>query len=351
MQGRSSTALDCRELVGAIHIHSRFSDGTKCIKDIARIANEVGLDFLMVSDHMTLESLHQGLEGFYGKTAVLIGYEINDPDDKNHYLAFGLDEVLPSEIKAEEYVRLVKQKGGLGIIAHPDEVRSRLVKYPCYPWTDWHVDGYDGIEIWNHMSEWMESLSHWNILKMAVTPRRALKSPTGRILKMWDEINQRRKVVGVGSIDVHAYPYRLGPLRITIFPYKVQLKAIRTHLLLSEPVPEDFGSLKEAIFHSLRECNVFISNYRWGDARGFEFFSINDSGKAICGDKMPWTDDTTLVVKLPNRAKINIVHNNQPIFSGEGEEFEIKALRSGLYRVEAFINKKGWIYSNHIRLT
>ena len=89
------------ELVGAIHIHSNFSDGTKSIPEIADIAGEVGLDFIMISDHMTLEALQQGLEGFYGDTAVLIGYEINDPDDKNHYLAFGLNEILPPGIKAE----------------------------------------------------------------------------------------------------------------------------------------------------------------------------------------------------------------------------------------------------------
>ena len=350
MQGESSTARDYREIVGAIHIHSKYSDGTKSIEDIARIAGEVGLDFLMVSDHMTLEPLHRGLEGFYGKTAVLIGYEVNDPDDKNHYLVFDVNEVLPSGIKANEYVKLIKEKGGLGIIAHPDEIRTRLVKYPSYPWTDWHVDGYDGIEIWNHMSEWMESLSRWNMLKMAVSPRRVLKSPTGRILQIWDEVNQRRKVVGVGSIDVHAYPYRLGPLRITIFPYKVQFKAIRTHLLLTEPASGDFNALKKAIYRSLRGCHAFISNYRWGDARGFEFYLTNSSGKAVCGDEMPWTDDTTLVAKFPKWAEVKIIRNGRLMFSGKGKEFEIKALKPGLYRMEAFINKKGWIYSNHIRL-
>ncbi len=338
------------EIVGAIHIHSNFSDGTKSIEDIASIANEVDLDFIMVSDHRTMKPFQLGLEGFYNNTAVLIGYEINDSEDKNHYLAFGLEEVLPFDLEPEEYVGRVRQKNGLGIIAHPDEVRTELAKYPGYPWTAWHVDGYDGIEIWNHMSQWMESLSRWNMLKQAFMPRRALKCPTDRILKIWDEVNLERKVVGVGSIDVHAYPYRLGPFRVTIFPYKVQLKAIRTHILLPQPVPSDFESFKQAVYDSLRDCRAYISNYRWGDARGFEFYAENNSGRAYSGDELCWDDKSTFYIKLPKNAGMKLIRNGDIIFSGRGTEFEIKATEHGLYRVEVFINEKGWIFSNHIRL-
>jgi hypothetical protein len=339
-----------RELVGAIHIHSNFSDGTLPIPEIANIANEVGLDFIMSSDHMTLEPLHQGLEGFYGRTAVLIGYEINDPDDKNHYLAFGLDEVIKPGLPAKEYVREVHEKNGLGIIAHPDQVRNALATYPSYHWTEWGVDCYDGIEIWNHMSQWMESLSHWNAIKQLFMPRRALRGPTDRILRRWDEINVRKKVVGVGSIDVHAYPYRIGPLRITIFPYKVQFQAIRTHILVPEPVPDDFGAFKKLVYDSLRSCRVFISNYRWGDARGFEFTAENSDGVANMGDELNWDKNTVLNVSLPKVAEIRLICNNQAMFEGIGDKFNIKIKKTGLFRVEVFVNGKGWIYSNHIRI-
>ena len=338
------------ELVGAIHIHSNFSDGTKSIQDIAHIASDVNLDFIMVSDHMTLKPLHLGLEGYYGRTAVLIGYEINDPEDKNHYLAFGLDKVLPSDLTADKYVPMVKQNNGLGIIAHPDEVRTELAKYPGYPWTAWHVDGYDGIEIWNHMSQWMESLSRWNMIKQAFMPRRALKAPTDMILKIWDEVNLKSKVVGVGSIDVHAYPYRFGPIRVTVFPYKVQFQAIRTHVLLPEPAPSDFNILKKEVYNALKNCRAFISNYRWGDARGFEFFAENSSGKATCGEELKWNNKSAIKVKLPKTAKMKLIRNGNVILNSKGDYLEVKAEEPGLYRVEVFLGNKGWIFSNHVRL-
>jgi hypothetical protein len=340
-----------REVVGAIHIHSDFSDGTKSIEAIAHIADEVGLDFIMVSDHMTLEPLHRGLEGFYGDTAVLIGYEINDGDDKNHYLAFGLDQVLPENLNAEEYVEEVKKRGGIGIIAHPDEVRSEMAKYPSYPWNAWQVDGYDGIEIWNHMSQWMESLSQWNMIKQAFMPRRSLKSPTDMILKIWDKVNLRRRVVGVGSIDVHAYPYRFGPARVTIFPYKVQFQAIRTHLLLPETVAKDFPEFKKAIYDALLDCRAFISNYRWGDAGGFKFWAETSAGTAICGKDIKWDEETVLKIKLPAIADIKAICSGETIFAGRGAIFDIRAPKPGIYRIEAYLRSKGWIFSNHIKLT
>lgn len=41
------------EYTGAIHMHSTFSDGTGEVPDIARFADEVGLDFILLTDHNT----------------------------------------------------------------------------------------------------------------------------------------------------------------------------------------------------------------------------------------------------------------------------------------------------------
>ena len=79
------------EVVGAIHLHSDFSDGSLPIPEIARIAEAKNLDYLMFSDHNTLEPKRQGLERWHGRVLVIIGCEINDPDDRNHYLAFRIN--------------------------------------------------------------------------------------------------------------------------------------------------------------------------------------------------------------------------------------------------------------------
>ncbi len=338
------------EIVGVIHIHSSYSDGTKKIEEIAKIGEHAGLDFLMFSDHNTLQPLQDGHQKFYGKTAVLIGYEIQDVNDENHYLAFGLDKTLDKGIDPSEYVSKVLEAGGLGIIAHPDEVRDALPKYPCFPWTRWDIDGYDGLEIWNHMSAWMESLKRINMLKMAIMPRRSLRGPTDRVLKKWDEIVKSRPVAGIGSTDVHAHIYRKGLIRLTIFPYKVQFRAIRTHLLLDQPLKKNIISAKEQIFNAIRKCRIFVSNFRWGDARGFQFFARRKNRIYRIGENVDFSKELTLIMHSPKTADIRLIKDGRPVLTQEGSRFEIAVESPGIYRVELYMNKKGWIYSNHIRI-
>lgn len=341
---------DYHEIVGVIHIHSSYSDGTKKIEEIAKIGEHAGLDFLMFSDHNTLQPLHDGHQKFYGKTAVLIGYEIEDVNNENHYLAFGLDKTIERGIDPAEYVSKVREAGGLGIIAHPDEIRDALPKYPCFPWTRWDVDGYDGLEIWNHMSAWMESLKRINMLKMAIMPRRSLRGPTNRILKKWDEISQSRPVAGIGSTDVHAHVYRKGLIRLTIFPYKVQFRSIRTHLLLDQPLNGEIASAKEQIFDAIRQCRIFVSNFRWGDARGFQFFARRKNRIYSIGETVDFSNELKLAMHSPKTAEIRLIKDGRPMLIQEGSWFEIAVESPGIYRVELYINKKGWIYSNHIRI-
>jgi hypothetical protein len=338
------------EIVGVIHIHSSYSDGSKKIEEIARIGEHAGLDFLMFSDHGTLKPLRDGHQKFHGKTAVIIGYEIEDKNDENHYLVFGLDKILDKGLEPAEYVRQAKENGGLGIIAHPDEIRDALPQYPCYPWNRWDVEGFDGLEIWNHMSAWMESLKRINMLKMAIMPRRSLRGPTSRVLEKWDGIAKARPVAGIGSADVHAHVYRKGLIRLTIFPYKVQFRSIRTHLLLEEPFSEDIATARDQIFDAIRKCRVFVSNFRWGDATGFQFFAREKDRDFQIGDTVTCSPELRLVMRSPQIADIRLIKDGSPILIQTGSSFEIAVQAPGIYRVELYRNRKGWIFSNHIRI-
>jgi predicted metal-dependent phosphoesterase TrpH len=102
-----------------IHCHSSYSDGGKSIPEIARIADESGLRFLMMTDHNHLRPLKDGHNKWYGNVCLDIGYEINDENDQNHYLAFGLTEEVNRFQRPAQYVRDVAANGGFGFIAHP----------------------------------------------------------------------------------------------------------------------------------------------------------------------------------------------------------------------------------------
>ena len=165
------------ELTGAIHMHSVFSDGSGEVEDIARYAAEVGLDYILLTDHNTLRALKEGYERWYGSTLLLVGCEINDKLNENHYLAFGINEAFSTRLAAKEYVKKVKDAGGIGFLAHPHEKRKHMVEHPPYPWTDWDITDFTGIEIWNHMSEWMENLTEQNKYQSFIHPLKSVFAP------------------------------------------------------------------------------------------------------------------------------------------------------------------------------
>jgi hypothetical protein len=280
----------------------------------------------------------------------VVGYEHNDRHDIHHYLLFDSPHVYPREMEAREYVATGAKDGAVGILAHPDEIRNRLKEYPAYPWKDWSVDGFTGLEIWNQMSEWMERLTRFNKLLMAFSPRKSMIGPTERVLKKWDELSLRRKVVGVAGVDAHAFVQKIGPLKVQIFPYKVHFKCLRTHVILPEPLSRDFTTAKQQLYDALRDCRVFISNIRWGKADDFEFFGENSTEKAPSGGYLSTVEGSHLYVRLPERATVKLVQNGQKILQTVTDVVEYKVVQPGIYRVEAWKGKRGWIFSNHIRV-
>lgn len=338
-------------LTGVVHVHTTDSDGTKTHEDIAAIGGELGLDVLLFSDHMTLKSLRAGREGYYGDLLVLIGYEHNDREDCNHYLIFDGHTVYPDSMTAAEYVAAARVDGALGIMAHPDEIRGRDARFRSYPWTDWDVKGFDGLEIWNQMSEWMENLKAYNQIRMILSPRKFLISPTDRILRTWDDLNRNRKVAGVAGVDAHGFLYRAGVLRLTIFPYKVQFKSLRTHLILPEPLSRDLAAAKRQIYQAIRDCRIFISNYRWGDAAEFRFEIESGGSKATMGGEVKLDGSAQAVVSLPITGRIRLIGDGRLIAEETGKERAFPISSTGIYRVEVYRGRKGWIFSNHIRVT
>lgn len=350
-------------------MHSKFSDGTGTVKEIATCASDSNLDFAILTDHNTLKAKEKGFEKWYGNTMLIVGYEMNDIHNKNHYLVFGMDEVvgtyeklsdgdLGNRLSAVEYVKEIKDKGGIGFLAHPHEVRKHLPGHPAYPWTAWESEDFTGIEIWNHMSEWAEGLNESNKLQRFLHPLKSIIAPAEITLKKWDELNSKRKVVAIGGIDAHAHKHNFMGFVFEIFAYKILFKSIRTHVLVEREIKKNnskaFEFDKKQIIDALGSGRCFIVNNYYGSGTGFRFFAEYEGNHYTMGDEIKFDKNKNkkiiLRTFLPSEAKIKLVKKGKCLDESKGLDNIWDCDEKGSYRVEAWKHDKAWIFSNHIRV-
>ena len=337
------------ELCGTLHLHTTCSDGGADYPTLIQAAKDVGLDFVVVTDHMTLKGRELGYEGFSNNLLVVVGYEHNDSNNINHYLALGTSKVARVHNAPQDYINAIKEDGGVGFLAHPVEKRNYFKSYPPYPWTAWDAVGFDGIELWNQMSEWLEHLTHWAQFFHLAYPRRFLRNAPEDCLVIWDKCNRLRFVSGIGGVDAHTMLIRMGLFRWTIFPIKVELKGVRTHVFLNEPLPRNDAAASQRIFiNALKDGRCFVSNYRRGDARGTRIFLEYANGvcslPGIQPDNMPLP--AVLKVSLPEPADIRLIANGKEIARNYGLQTHFNIPATGLYRIEVYKKNNAWIYSN-----
>lgn len=340
------------EVEGIIHLHSRYSDGSGEVPDIMKDAQDSLLDFVIFTDHNTLRPKKDGWEGWYGNSLAVFGCELNDKNDQNHLLVVGIDDIIHKNKTAPEYVTEVVEGGGVCFLAHPHEKRATLPQYPPYPWTAWESDNFTGIEIWNHMSDWMEGLTEENKYNRFVHPLRSMTVPPKETIRKWDELNRDRLVVGVGGSDCHAIEQEIMGVTVQVFPYKVGFRAIRTHLLLEKPLSKDNTVAENIalIVSALKKGRCFVVNHYRGAGKGFRFWFEGKNTTLYPGDRFS-AGQFTVKIFSPEKRQIRLLKDGQVIFTAqESDHLVFSVSESGVYRTELFFGDTGWIYSNPITL-
>jgi hypothetical protein len=341
------------DYVGSIHIHTRYSDGSGSIPEIARAAERAGLDFIIITDHNHLQGKPE--EGYHGKVLVMVGSEVNR--ERNHYLAINITkEVPPNDDVPQQVIDGVRSQGGIGFLAHPFETGSPVYKNgKTYPWTDWQVTGFTGLDIWSYLSQWRDSIS--NIPKgfyLYFNPHQAFRrGPHQASLEIWDQLLQERMVVGIGCSDAHAIKINLGPWKPVLSDYYDCFRCINTHLTLNEPLSGDYQRDKAAIIQALQKGRCFVGYNFFRSAKGFRFVA-ESGGRLVNMGERATARGTVLMVDTPSKAKVVLVKDGRPYLQNKGKKHRFRQLRPGIYRVEAHhwhgLGYRAWIYSNPIYL-
>jgi hypothetical protein len=345
---------------GAIHVHSRRSDGTGDVATIAAAAAKVGLDFVILTDHgdaTRQPDPPQYLEGVLCIDAVELS------TDGGHVVALSLPRApYPLGGEARDVLDDIARLGGFSIAAHPDSPRPGL---------QWSAsdDRLDGLEWLNADSEWRDE-SVWSLARALLTyPIRGtetlvslLDRPTGT-MQRWDALTQRRRVVAVAGSDAHA---RIG-FRSIGEPYD---NGSSLHVPAYERVFQTFGNAlpditlsgnadadAQSVIAAIREGHVYSTvDGLWGGAI-MSFTAGSGTVTAVGGDTLPLDGPVTLRVDLqgPDTARINVVKDGSLLQTTTGTQLELVTdATAAVYRVEVTLPASPgnppvpWIVSNPI---
>ena len=345
---------------GAIHVHSRRSDGTGDVEAIAGAAARAGLDFVIMTDHgdATREpDPPQYREGVLCIDAVELSTE------QGHVVALGLPLApYPLGGEARDVIEDISRLGGFAIAAHPGS------ENPGLQWSDWDTP-LGGLEWLNADSEWRDE-PVWSLARALLTyPIRStetlvslLDRPTAT-MERWDELTQRRRVVAIAGSDAHARvgfrsigePYGGGSsLHVPSYERMFQLFS---NTLPNTTFGGDAATDAQAVLDAIRAGHVYSAVDGLGGPAVMSFTATSGTSSAMAGDVLPLDGPVTLRANLlaPDAARIELVKDGALLQTTTGTmlEQEVDAA-AAVYRVEiALPGNPGeppvpWVVSNPI---
>ena len=198
---RLTAAADEGTVRGAFHVHSRRSDGSGTPEQIAAAAARAGLRFVILTDHG--DGTRAPMRPAYHSRVLLVdGVELSSED--GHVVAIGLPKTpYPLRGEARDIVDDIERMGGMSVAAHPGSAKPQL------RWTEWG-SRFDGLEWLNGDSEsrdepWTSIARTLFTFPFRPAPSlRALLDRPETILRRWDALTARRRVVALAAADAHA---------------------------------------------------------------------------------------------------------------------------------------------------
>ena len=343
-----------KDYKGACHIHTEYSDGSIPVSDVIKNALDAGLDFVILSDHNTFLPKQDGWEGWHDDLLVIVGMEAS-PIHDGHFLTLDIQPLTDNRyVDLQKYKYMtsaeclddVVSSGGTAFIVHPLGKRKVSFSIILEAWHDWEHKGFAGIEIWSYMHDWIDDIKLSNLWHFYKNPNLQIKGPYPELLSLWDQLGQKRKVVGISGLDAH---YRNIPFtKKPLFTYEDLFKTIRTHILLDRELDKSDAAVR-LVCDAHKDGRCYVSFDLLADATGFNFTADSGGKVYYMGDEVYDIEkEIHFSVKSLHHATIKLLRNGKILKESEGDFLEFSSAEKGVYRVEAYIEDRPWVFTNPI---
>ncbi|RME18001.1 MAG: hypothetical protein D6797_01240 [Bdellovibrio sp.] len=299
---------DFFDYTGVIHIHSNRSSGSGTIKQIISVAQEAGLDFIILTDLNAMDVPYPE-EGYHDNLLVFTGGEYSYLD--SHLLNLFIKN--PSHLKGPGrsqafFADLLDKKNkpkdaGLLILAHPF--------LPGFQWTGPYPPGLDGIEVINLKSIWQDTWLHsklsffWTLFVYPFNPRlaflRMIEGAGQKGFQLLDQLQKKHPLIAIGGADADAKIRGLFGGSIRFPSYSMLFNIVRQHVLLKSELTGQWEKDQQKISSAIEKGQFFISFDILANAKGFSAYIHNNNQKWLMGSRLPWSKSLRLKVSLPEK--------------------------------------------------
>jgi len=336
------------EHVGAIHVHSCYSDGSGTVREITAGARRAGLDFVVMTDHDTLRPREDGWEGWRDGVLLVLGVEVTC-QFRSHVIVFGASDVTALRFKPLARVLFdLRNQGAVALVAHAHPAKIMGYSLKGGELTDWEIEGFTGVELWSFMHDICDQMTPWRIPSFLRDWPRRVRGPHAGTVAHWDRITAARQFPAVGSLDNHGFVVPV--LGAQILPYEDGFRTLRTHVFAAECTGrrEDAALITDAFCRG----RAFVALDMLADSRGFRFEADVPGAPGLLemGEEYPWPGAATFAVRSPVPAKLTLLCGGKPVAETVGRELKFPAQAAGVYRAEARLDGKPWVYTNPIYL-
>ncbi len=329
---------------GALQVRTDRTMGPP-VSDVLAVAKGVGLDFIVLAD-VTDATEARALRGWHDGVLVLIAEEIRCDDGA--FLACDTRKFIGGIPLIEAAVARTREEEGAALGLHYEyrnghERQSLPAPLP--------LDRTDFFALWSFFDDYLAHADGRVALQYLNRPDKMLEGPARHLVREWDRVLETRPLPAVGIVNARL---RKDPLLDwkEVFPYNVAFKTVRTAVLCEE-LPADARVASGMIWRALRQGSSWLYNYTVGDASGVVFSHLAEDGTVThVGGNAPGGKGRTgwIDVLMPTEAELILRRNGQPLFWGVAGKLNFPAPGDGVYRLEARVDGRPWLFTNPIRV-
>jgi hypothetical protein len=334
------------EYVGAVHVHSCYSDGSGTFREITAAARRAGLDFVVMTDHDTLRPREDGWEGWRDGVLLVLSVEVTC-QFRSHVVVFGARDVTALRFKPLARVLFdLRNQGAVAFVAHAHPAKIMGYSMKGGELTDWEIEGFAGVELWSFMHDICDRMAPWRVPSFLRNWPRRVRGPHPDTVAHWDRTTAARRFPAVGSLDNHGFVVPV--LGGQILSYEAGFRTLRTHVFAAECTGrrEDAGLITDALCRG----RAFVALDMLADARGFRFEADAGGRRLEMGEEHPWRGAATFEVRSPVASKLALLCGGKPVAETVGQELWYAAKEAGVYRAQARLDGRPWVYTNPIYL-